>query len=100
MNRIHPLFVNGYLACFHVLAIVNSAAVYIGVHVSFQIMVFSGYMPRSGVAGSYGNSIFNFLRDHYTVFYSNHTIVHSYLQCSKVPFSPCPCQHLLFSVYL
>ena len=39
--------VNGHLGCFHVLAIVNSAAMNIGVHVSFQIMVFSRYMPRS-----------------------------------------------------
>ena len=37
---------------------VNSAAMSIGVHVSFRIMVFSGYMPSSGIAGAYGNSIF------------------------------------------
>ena len=48
--------VDGQLGCFHVLAIVNSAAMNIGVHVSFQIIVFFGYMPRSGVAGSCGNS--------------------------------------------
>ena len=41
----------------HVLAIINSAAVNIVVHVSFQIRVLSGYMPRSGISGSYGNSI-------------------------------------------
>ena len=52
--------VDGHLGCFCVLAIVNSAAVNIGVHVSFQIMVFSRYMPRSGIAGSYGSSIFHF----------------------------------------
>ena len=46
--------VNAHLGCFHVLAIVNSAAMNIGVHVSFQIMVVSGYMPRSGIAGSCG----------------------------------------------
>ena len=50
--------VDGHLDCIHVLAVVNSAAVNIGVHVSFQIIVLSGYMPRSGIAGSYGNSCF------------------------------------------
>ena len=45
--------VDGHLGCFHVLAIVNSAVMNIGVHVSFQIMVFSGYVPRGGIAGSY-----------------------------------------------
>jgi len=40
--------------CFHVLAIVDSAAVNIGVHVSFSILVSSGYMPSSGITGSCG----------------------------------------------
>ena len=44
--------VNGHLGGFHVLAIVNSASMNTGVQVSFPIMVFAGYMSRSGVAGS------------------------------------------------
>ena len=41
--------VDGYLGCFYVLVIVNSASVNIGVHVSFRIMVFSGYIPGMGL---------------------------------------------------
>ena len=46
--------VDGHLGCFHVLAVINSAAMNNGIHVSFSILVSSGYMPRSGIAGSYG----------------------------------------------
>ena len=49
--------VNGYLGCFHVLTIVNDAAMNIGVHVSFSIMVSSGYMPSSGIAELYDSFI-------------------------------------------
>ena len=51
--------VNGNLGCFHILAIVNSATMNTEVHVSFPIIAFSRmYMPKSGIAGSYGSSIF------------------------------------------
>jgi len=46
--------IDGHLGCFHVLAVVNSAAVNNRINVSFSILVSSGYMPRSGIAGSYG----------------------------------------------
>ena len=58
MDNFHGLMevVDGFLpiGCFHVLAIVNSAAMNIGVHVSFSILASSGYMSRSGIAGLYG----------------------------------------------
>ena len=56
-----PVFDDGHLDCFSVLATVNSAAMNTGVQVSCWIMVFFRYMPRSGIAGSYGSSILSFL---------------------------------------
>ena len=58
--------VDGHLGCFHVLAIVNSAAMNNGIHVSFSILVSSGCMPRSGIAGSYGGFSPSFFKEsHY-----------------------------------
>ena len=54
------LSVDGHLVCFHILAIVNKATMNTGVHVSFQtsVSVFFVYIPRSGIAGSYGSFFF------------------------------------------
>ena len=54
---------DGHLGCFYVLAIINSAVMNIGVHVSLSILVSSVCMPSSGIAGSYASSISNFLRN-------------------------------------
>ena len=54
------LSADGHLGCFHVLAIINSAAMNIGVHVSLSDLVSLVCMPRSGIAGSYGSSISSF----------------------------------------
>ena len=82
--------VNGHLGCSRVLVIVNSATVNTGVHVSFSILVSSGYMPSNGIAGSYDRFIPMFLRNLHTVFPEKAMAPHSSTLAWKIPWTEKP----------
>ena len=79
--------VNGHQGCFHVLMIVNSAAMNNWIHVSLSNLVSSRYITRSGIAGLYGGFIPSFLRNLHTVFHSGCIYLHFHQQCKNSLFS-------------
>ena len=66
----------------------------------FPVIVLSGYKAGSGIAGSYGSSLFSFFRNTHTVLNSGHTNLHSCQRRRKLHFSSHSLQRLLFVDFL
>ena len=85
-----------FLLMDHVLAIINSAAMNIGVHMSLSFLVSSVYMPSSRIAGPYGSSISRFLKESPHCSPECLYCLHSNQQCKRIaPFSPHPLQQFI-----
>ena len=90
-----------HLGSFQLLTIINKASMNIVEHVSLlHVGASSGYVPKSGIAGSYGRTMSNFLRNRQTDFQSGCTSLQFHQQWRNVPLSPHPHQHLLSPEFL
>lgn len=91
---IHPP-IGGYMAGFHLLAIVNNTAMNVDVQISFETLLVFEPMLTTGMAGSPGSFSLNFLTNCHIVFH-----IQSPQECRGIPFSLYPHRYLLFSLSL
>lgn len=92
------LSVEGHLCGCHISAIVNDSAMNMDVQIYLQNPAFKSlrYISKGVIIESYGSSIFNLLRNYYTVFHSSSTILYSHQLYTRVQISPHPCQSLFY----
>ena len=101
----HNFFIHSsnerHIGCFQIFVHNATMDIALSIYIFFWIsgFVFLGQSTRNRNARLYGNSIFNFLRNFHTIFHGGSINLCSHQQCMKVPFSPHPCQHLLFLVF-
>ena len=93
--------IDRHLLCFHILVIVNNVAQTLEWrYLSDLVFVSFGYTLSNEIAGSYGRSILNFLRNLHTIFHNGCANLHCHQEWTRVPFSPVPHQHVLSFIYL
>ena len=89
-------FIAVHLGCFNLLIIANNKNLNVQIFLLDLALNSFGYILRSGIVGSYGKSIFKFLRNCHVIFPSSGIISHSYQQCTRVPIFPYPCHNMYF----
>ena len=101
MHTLTLISFSGHLSSYHILSAISNSTLNMGAQISLRETDFLSFwsVTTSGVIGSCGIPIFNFLRNFSTVFNDGCDNSHSCKQCTRVPFSPHLSQNMLSSVF-